>query len=69
MYLTCYQCVVVFEKNATTVQKLAWGAVPLKTRCLFSTELLGQITILQTKTNNQTKYKQKQTQKQRWVLK
>ena len=27
-YLTCYQCVVVFEKNATTVQKLTWGAVP-----------------------------------------
>ena len=26
--LTCYQCVVVFEKNAQTVQKLAWGAVP-----------------------------------------
>ena len=28
--LTCYKCVVVFEKNAKTVQKLAWGAVPLK---------------------------------------
>ena len=28
IYLTCYQCVVVFEKNTKTVQKLAWGAVP-----------------------------------------
>ena len=30
-YLNCYQCVVVFEKNAWTItKKLARGAVPLK---------------------------------------
>ena len=29
-YLTCYQCVVAFEKNASTVKKMVRGAVPPK---------------------------------------